>query len=513
MNSSQTQHTPRATPPAIVEEVRSSGLSRVLKLRVAHADTSMLVEDRLRRLAADVRMPGFRSGRVPMPIVRRRFFSRAHAEMTKGLVEESAREVLDQRSLRPATSLAFEILSKSPSEDLVYTVTFEVMPEIPLIRPQEIELEKLHIGVGEEEIHQALQQLADRNRQSETVEEPRAALQDDVVVVDFAGTVNDRPFPGLKGEGQHVHVRDDSFLFPGFASRLVGCRVGESLKIQGSFAKNHRNPRLAGKETEVAVRVRELRFLKPARLDDSLAAAYDCKNIAQLREKVRTQLCARYADVALEHRRRALLEWLRQRASFPVPKELLETEDAWLWQRISRNRDVHEKNAEHKPVEDKSAEKKPVRQEARSNATGAHRPDAGDAQENDPMLRAECKELALHRVRMHLFLSEIGRWYGIAVSEKERAAVVAQEASKFPQRERETVEYLQKNTELLDRLCQPLFERKVLDYLLKECRSLPRSISMQALEKEQMQKSALAETSVRKPSAQDPPAQGNVERK
>ena len=433
-----------------ITESNTEGLKHEMTVVVEAADIERRVADRLTEIGRSVRLPGFRPGKVPMNVLRKRYGQSVVGEVLERTVSDSSSAAMRERNLRPALQPKVEILSFNEGKDLHYKLAVEVLPQIQLANLSEIEVERLKPEVPDEEIDRALERIAHQQRKSETVD--RAAEKGDVVVIDFVGSVGGVEFPGGAGKDYSLELGSGSFI-PGFEDQLVGAKGGDERKVQVTFPADYGAPDLSGKEADFVVTVKAVKALTPQPVDESLAAAVGMENLAALRQTLRERIERDYQGVARQRLKRALLDRLGERHQFTVPQGMVDIELESIWRQYQAEQE------RLKAAADTTSE--PAKDEA--------------------AIKAEYREIAERRVRLGLVLAEIGSKNNITVTQEEVNRAIADEARRFPGQERNVVEYYRKNPGAVDNLRAPIYEDKVIDYILELARVTDRSVPFKEL--------------------------------
>jgi trigger factor len=290
--------------------------------------------------------------------------------------------------------------------------------------------------VADAEIDQALERLAKQQRKDEPVD--RAAAMGDLVAIDFVGSIGGTEFPGGSAQGHRLELGSGSFV-PGFEDQLVGAKAGEHRTVAVTFPADYGAPDLAGKEASFAVDVKEVRAVLPQPIDETLAEAVGMENLQALRDAMRAQIERDYGGIAHQRLKRQLLDRLAESHDFPVPQGMVDIELDVIWKQFEQERE-------------------------RAKQSGTVEPEVG---KSDDELKAEYRAIAERRVRLGLLLSEVGRSNNITVAQEEINRALAEEARRFPGHEREVVEYYRKQPGAIDNLRAPIFENKVIDYILE----------------------------------------------
>lgn len=436
-----------------VTETLSDNLKREYTVVIAAEDLGEKLEARLERIGKEVRLPGFRPGKVPMPILRKRFSQSVMGEVIEQAVRDSSAQALTERGLRPAMQPKIEITAFEEGKDLEYKIAVELLPEIEVGDLSKIEMERIKVEVPEAEVDEALSRLASAKRESAPLETPRPAEKGDVLVIDFRGTVDGEALPGLGGEDHHLELGSSRFV-EGFEDQLIGVEAGQKRTVTVRFPEQYVNDKLAGREARFDVTVKDVRATLPRAVDDALAEALGEPDLATLRSKVANQIQGDYDRFSRTQLKRQLLDALAEAYQFAVPVGMVDSEFNAIWRQIEEER-------KHGHV------------------------DPEDEGKSDDELKAEYRDIAERRVRLGLLLSEVGRQNGIEVNQDELNRAVMMEAQNHPGHERKVVEFYQNSPEALANLRAPLFENKVVDFILDLAKVSERSMTPSELRDEE----------------------------
>ena len=428
-----------------VTETLSDSLKREYTVVIAAKDLGEKLEARLEKIGQEVRLPGFRPGKVPMPILKKRFSQSVMGEVIDQAVRDSSAQALTERGLRPAMQPKIEITAFEEGKDLEYKIAVELLPDIEVGDLSKIELERLKIAAPEAEIDEALDRLASAKRETTALETPRPAEKGDVLVIDFRGTVDGEALPGMAGEDHHLELGSNRFV-EGFEGQLIGAEAGQERTITVTFPDQYVNDKLAGREALFEVTVKEVRATVPRAIDDALAKDLGEPDLAALRSKVGEQLQGDYDRMSRTQLKRQLLDVLADTYEYDVPLGMVDSEFEAIWKQIEEER-------------------------------GHGHTDPEDEGKSDDELKAEYREIAERRVRLGLLLSEVGRLNGIEVNQDELNRALMMEAQNHPGHERKVLEFYQNSPEALANLRAPMFEDKVVDFILDLSKVTERSVS------------------------------------
>ncbi|RAU21405.1 trigger factor [Paramagnetospirillum kuznetsovii] len=433
-----------------VTEINAEGLKRDFKVVVpaGHLETKM--QAKLAEIARTVAMPGFRPGKVPMAIVRKKYGPAVMGEILEGAVNEGTGKALTDNALRPAMQPKVEITTYAEGGDLEFSVAVEVLPEITIMDLSTLALSRDKATAPDSEVDETLARIAERNESSEPVK--RAAKDGDVAVIDFVGKKDGVAFPGGTGEGYSLKLGSNTFI-PGFEAQLVGKKAGAEVLVEVTFPAEYGNDDLAGKPATFDVTIKEVRAPKPAEIDDELAKTVGLESLDALKTAIRDEIGRSLDGISRMRLKRTLLDALAAAHDFPIPPTMFEQEFEHIWKQVE---------------EDKAA----------------GRQDPSDAGKSDDELKAEYKALSERRVRLGLLLAEIGRVNNITVTQDDLNRGIMAEARNYPGQEHMVLQYYQKNQEALENLRAPLYEEKVIDFIIEMAKVTDTEISVEDLRKD-----------------------------
>jgi trigger factor len=437
-----------------VTETLADGLKRGYTVVVSAADLQSRQSARLAELGKTLRLPGFRPGKVPLPVVRQRYGSAVTAEVMEESVNEATQQVLSERGLRPAMQPKVDLVSTdlSAKSDLEFKVELELLPEIAMPDFGALALSRLKAEPSAETIDKILQDIARRNRTLEPVVEDRGAVNGEVVTVDYTGTVDGEAFAGGSQKDAQLEVAGEGFI-PGFTEQLEGIKPGETRTIDVTFPENYGTAALAGKPAKFEIAAKALAVPNIPPIDDALAGKLGFDSLDALRQAVTDQLQREYDQLSRLRLKRQLLDELANKVDFAIPESMANAEFDQIWQRLEQERKAGTLDAE-------------------------------DAAKDEDTLRAEYRAIADRRVRLGLLLSEIGRANGIAVSSEDMARAMREQAARYPGMENQMLELYRKNERFAQALHGPIFEDKVVDYVLELANVVEQIVSPEELTKQ-----------------------------
>ena len=441
-----------------VTETSAAGLKREYRVVVPASDLEARVNERLDDLKGRVQLRGFRPGRVPVAHLKRLYGKSAMAEVIEAAVREANSKIVTDHGFKLATEPKVVLPSEEGAvqgviegkSDLAYTVELEIVPPITLADFKTIKLTRLTAEVADEEIDKALQTIADQNRPF--VAKPEAAADGDRVTIGFEGSIDGTSFEGGTGEDVPLILGAGQFI-PGFEEHLVGLKAGDAKTFNVKFPDDYRATNLAGKDATFAVTVKAVEAPGAVTIDDAFAKTLGLESLAKLKDAIRDRLQREHAGASRQKLKRALLDQLDELHKFEPPPSLVEQEFGSVWSQIEND----------------------LKDQGRTFA------DEGTTEEK---AREEYRAIAERRVRLGLVIAEIGERNNIKVTDEQLRAAVMEQVRQFPGQERQIWEYYQKNPGALAGVRAPLYEDKVVDFLVELAEVTEKPVSRDELFKE-----------------------------
>ena len=443
-----------------ITETLSDGLKREFQIQVPAADLEARLTERLGELKDRVQLRGFRPGKVPMAHLRKIYGKAVMAETIEALIRELNAKVVTDHGLK----LAMEPKVTIPNEetevekviggqsDLAYTLAVEVLPKIELADFKGIKLERPVAEVTDVQVSEALDRIAEQNRPFTARGEGGKVEKGDRVVIDFTGTLEGVPFEGGTGGDVGVNVGSGTFI-PGFEDQLIGMAAGETRQVKVTFPSNYMNAQLAGKDAEFNVTAKTVEAPAEVTVDDAFAKQLGLESLDKLKEAVKARVQQEHAGLSRQRVKRQLLDKLDEKHQFALPPTLAEEEFKNVWNAVDSD----------------------------LKGQGRSFEDEGTTEEK---AREEYRGIAERRVRLGLVLAEIGERNKIAVTDEEITRAIVERARQVPGREQEVWEFYQKNPGALASIRAPIFEEKVVDFLLELATVSEKQVSREELLKD-----------------------------
>ena len=421
-----------------VTVTNTDGLKRELKIQVPAQDLEARLGAKLEEMKNQVRLKGFRPGKVPVSHLRKTFGKQVMGEIIQEAVGESSQKALADEALRPAFQPSIDLEGEiqevmDGKADLTFKMSFEVVPTFDLADFSKVSVERLVAEVKDADIDEALKRLAENQKNFEPRAEGAKAEDGDLLTIDFVGKIDGVAFDGGSAEDANLELGSGRFI-PGFEEQLVGVKVGDEKTVNVTFPAEYGAEQLAGKDAVFDVKVKEVKAPAEVAIDDELAKRFGFDALDKLREALAEQIKSDYTRMSRAHMKRAMLDKLDELHDFELPPSMVEQEFEQIWQQFQ-----HELSHQNKT--------------------------ADDLDEPEDEVKAEYRKIAERRVRLGLVLAEVGEKNSISVTEQELSQALAERARQFPGQERQLYQYYQQNPQAVQELRAPIFEDKVVDFI------------------------------------------------
>lgn len=424
-----------------VEEVNIEGLNRCYKVTIPKQTLSDKLDSKITEMQPQVRLKGFRPGKVPEKHIRKMFGSSIMQDIVQELISESSQQALTTHNIRPAGQPQIEMRSDGSAvnlgqADLEYELRVETIPEFEPTDMEVLKFTRLQCEVSDEVLTERLTQMVEGQKSYRKKAKTAKARKDDAVLINFSGQIDGEAFEGGSMESHQLVLGSESFI-PGFEDQLIGAKAGETLDIKVHFPDDYGAADLAGKEAIFATEVLEVQGAQDAELNDAFAIQLGLDSLEMLKSRVKESLEKDYAQQSRLKLKRAILDELDGHHDFALPPKMVEAEFQTIWQQVLKEKEAGNLDAE-------------------------------DAKKSEKELEKEYRKISERRVRLGLILAEMGQKATVQISDEELQQALINEARNYPGQEQKVVEFYQKNPQAMAQLRAPVFEEKVIDLIIEK---------------------------------------------
>ena len=425
-----------------VSETLNEGLKRKLSVTIPAADLNSRLDAKLEELKGQANIKGFRPGKVPLSHIRKLFGRSAMSEVMTDAINATVSDTLDQREERAAAQPKVDLPEDQAvindvldgKADLAFEVEYEVLPKVELAEVKGLKLVKPIVEITDEELDAEVNRVFAQNRGYTDKGDDAVVEQGDRLGLSFVGKIDGVAFPGGTSDHAHLTVGSGEFI-PGFEEQLVGMKKGETREIKVTFPADYQNAELAGKDATFDVTILHVDGPNQGELDDEFAKRLGLENLEALRGAVKSQMEGALESMSRQHMKRQVLDALDESHKFEVPAQLVDAEFNTIWNRV-----VHEVEHHGRSFEDEGTTEEAAKEQYRA--------------------------IADRRVRLGLVVAEIGNTNEVQVTDEEHQQALIAEVRRFPGQEQQVYDYYRKNPQALAGLRAPVFENKVVDFII-----------------------------------------------
>ena len=433
----------------LVEKI-NEGLKRSYEAKILATEIDNKITDKLESSRSEVQVKGFRKGHVPLALLKKMYGKSMIGEAMQEAIDELIKSHFKKSGDKPAQQPDVQMVNKNWKEgdDIEITVNYEKLPTIPTMDFSKIKLKKLIVKIDNPSVNDALANLASSAENFQPRKKSAKSKRGDQLIIDFMGKINNETFDGGSADDYPLVIGSSSFI-PGFEDQLVGVKEGQKLSVNVTFPKDYGSENLSGKEAIFDVTIKSVNEPVAAKIDDTLAKKFGAEDLKALKIQISDRLKGEYDHAARAVLKRELMDKLDKIVKFEIPSGLVENEASQI---------AHQLWSEENP-------------------------EAKDQDYDKVLPTAEHKKIAIRRVKLGLLLADLGSKNKLVVSDNETQEALMQKAREYPGREKEFFEFIQKNPQAKEQFQAPIFENKVIDYIVELATLTEKIVSKDELKK------------------------------
>ena len=417
-----------------IKEIKSKGLDIEWNMIIPADKINVILDKKYQELSQNINIPGFRPGKVPIAIIKKRYSKSVMSEILDNLINDNLREVLLEKKIRPSVQPTVNVKSYEEGKDLSLNVIIQKMPDIELIDLSEIKIEKSSLEVSDSDIKNTLDDIAKKHERFLPLKKKRAAESGDLVLFDYEGMIDGKAFDKNTGKDETVVLGSNKYI-PGYEEQMVGLSINEDKNISVTFPSDYREKKIAGKKANFHLKIKDIQErVKKVPVDDQLAKELGEKNLDVLKEKVKEKIQKDFKTLSSLKMRREATEILLKKNKFEIPSKMLEQEVNFL-----------------------------------------------KSQSQDKKNEKEVSDIAKRRVKLGIIISSISDNNKINVEDSDLTKAVVEEAQKYPGKEKEVVEFYKNNPQMMNNLRGIALEEKVMSFIVNSCKKIEKKCTMEQL--------------------------------
>ena len=417
-----------------IDEIKNKGLDIEWDMTIPAVKINVILDKKYQELSKKIKIPGFRPGKVPIAIIKKRYSKSVMSEILDNLINDNLREVLLEKKIRPSVQPTVNVKSYEEGKDLSLNVIIQKMPDIEQIDLSEIKIEKSSLEVSDSDIKNTLDDIAKKHERFLPLKKKRAAENGDLVLFDYEGMIDGKAFDKSKGKDETVVLGSNKYI-PGYEEQMVGLSINEDKNISVTFPSDYRETKIAGKKANFHLKIKDIQErVKKVPIDDQLAKELGEKNLDVLKEKVKEKIQKDFKTLSSLKMRREATEILLKKNKFEIPSKMLEQEVNFL-----------------------------------------------KSQSQDKKNEKEVSDIAKRRVKLGIIISSISDNNKINVEDSDLTKAVVEEAQKYPGKEKEVVEFYKNNPQMMNNLRGIALEEKVMSFIVNSCKKIEKKCTMEQL--------------------------------
>ena len=419
-----------------IEELKKTkDLDVEWKVTIPAPEINIELDKKYLEIQKDVKIPGFRQGKVPLNIIKDRYSKNVLPEVTDKVINENLTKAILEKKLKPAIQPKVDIDKYEEGGDMSLNVSFQLMPEIGNIDIGSFTIERSKLKITENDIKNSLEDISKKHERFTPLTKKRKSILGDLVLFDYVGKIKDKVFSGGSGNDETVVLGSNKYI-PGYEDQMVGLNVGEAKAVKVKFPEDYRTKELAGKDAIFDIKIKDIQErVKKVPIDDKLATEVGEKNLNDLKNKIREKMQTDFQTLSNLKMRREASEILLKSTKFDIPSKMIDSEFGYL-----------KSNSNDKKIDEKNT-----------------------------------KKLAERRVKLGLIINSIADKNNIVVEDSDLTKAVADEASKYPGQEKQVVEFYKQNPNLMQNLRGVAMEEKVMLYVVNSCKKKDKECTIDEL--------------------------------
>ena len=416
-----------------IEEKKNKGLDLEWKVIIPSSSINSKLDEKYKDLAKNVKIPGFRPGKVPVNIIKKRFSQSVISEILDTVINENLRNAFLDKKIRPSVQPSVDIEKYEEGKDLTLNVKIQKMPEVKDFDLKTISLEKSNLNIKEEDINNTLNDIAKKHERFAPLTKKRSSLDGDLVLFDYEGKIDNKKFENGSGKDETVVLGSNKYI-PGYEEQMVGLNIGDEKEIKVKFPDDYREKSLAGKDASFHIKIKDIQErVKKIAIDDQLAKEVGEKSLQNLKEKIQDKMNNEFKTLSFLKMRRQATELLLKKLNFELPSRMVDDEINFL---KSNSKDKKEK---------------------------------------------EIEDLAKRRVKLGVIISSISEKNKIIVEDSDLTKSVVEEAKKYPGQEQQVVKFYKENPSMMNNLRGVALEEKVMNFVVNSCKKIEKKCTMDEL--------------------------------
>jgi trigger factor len=442
-----------------IKEIKSEKSKKVYQVVIPAKTIAELTNQKLQKIASDVKLQGFRQGKAPVAMIEKQYKGQALSDALESATNDAVNKIFVDFKPRALSQPRVSLESFEADKDAIISVELDLFPEIKEVDFAKFKLETTKLEITDKEVNESLDQIANYYKKFEDLTENRPTQLGDVAVINFLGKVNDVLFDGGKGEDFPLELGSNMFI-PGFEEQVVGKNVGDKFEVSVPFPKDYHAKHLAGQNSVFEVEIIKIQAVAKANLDDELAKKNGFDTLDALKEDIVKRYSEHTKTLELQLNKKVVLDKLEELEGIEIPENLLIQEEENLWKEFLHMKE-HMKQHEAK---------------ADYDAHGHSQEEIDMYKKSDEEVKKDNKVKAEKRLKLGLLLNDIAVKNNIAVLDEDIQALLANEARAYNRDVKSLLSLYRSNPEAYKTLQGRILEDKVVSFILSKAKCSDKKI-------------------------------------
>ena len=413
------------------------GLKTNLKVFVDRKTIDEKIKARLAELSATVDLKGFRPGKVPVDVLKRKFGKAVYREVLEKILKETSTKVIEEKKIKVAGQPKLDLKTYGEGKDLNYTLEIDEFPIIKLQSLENIKFTNYEITVTEEEIKERINDIAKNQNNFKDKKENESAANGDLIVFDYKATIENKNFEGGQGKNTQIVLGKDLFI-PGFDKHLIGVKKDQDKEMTVTLPSNYPKKEFVNKEANFKCKILNVKKPEATKIDDQFAKNIGAKDLNDLKKLINEQIRNQYKMSLDALSKNNILDQIQKLHDIILPDNLVQQELALINQGLKKE----------------------------------------DIDQN----KKESEKIAKKRIKIGLILNELGEKNNLKVDEQEIKNEIQKQIQSMPSQQKQITEYYEKNLSAITTLRGSIYEEKIINLIKQKSKKAKKTISTKEAE-------------------------------
>ena len=415
-----------------IKEIKSETLYKEYSLEIPYDEIDHLIDNKIKELIPTVTLPGFRKGKAPVNIVKKKYESNILSEVIEKIVQEKTKSLLDDKKLKPFRQPRVDLKKYEKQQPVQIEIKIDLEPEIKLKNFKDLKLNKYQIQLDKKTIEDNYNKFLSSQQNFKKIENNRSVKNSDKITINLL-TKNESVPDFLKSQKNLPIITDSEYqILPELSKKIIQKKLKVGDKIVLNFDISTAINSSEAKEAEFDIEILSIEEAIPFKITNDYLEKNGFKSVDELKENLKKNITSQYQNGIKQIEKKQLMDVLESEHKFDLPKGILDEEFHSIWHRLEHAKKDNTLDKDDKNLTDKE-------------------------------LKERYKKISERRVKLAILLQYIARNDNISVNEKELTEGMINYSSQYPGQEKQILEYFKKNPSSIESIRGPILEQKVID--------------------------------------------------